>query len=136
MVGHTVALLYDFEIHIKQSPVWVQCNIRVLAKVQSETQCCAPIAATAFLDEINCFVRAQKATPTGSAPVPAVRAAFCKLYRLHQAGEMYKVSDMNRSTEERLVHINSIDTKFAIACPDDEAPAAYFLPYAVVSGMR
>ena len=99
-------------------------------------QCCAPSAATPFLAEINCYVRAQKATPAGSAPAPAVRAALCKLYRLHQAGEMYKVSNMERPHEERLVHVSNIDTKFAIARPEDEASAAYFLPYAIVSGMR
>lgn len=49
---------------------------------------------------------------------------------------MYKVSNMERPHEERLVHVSSIDTKFAIARPEDEAPAAYFLPYAIVSGMR
>ena len=93
-------------------------------------------AATPHLAEIKCLVRARKSIAAGSLPTPVVRAALCNLYRLHPPGEMFKVSSLANPQEERLVHVQSIDTKFVVGRPADEAPAAYFLPYSIVSGMH
>ena len=49
---------------------------------------------------------------------------------------MYKATNLEQPQETRLVHVRTIDTKFALARPADEARAAYFLPYSIVSGMR
>ncbi len=56
--------------------------------------------------------------------------------RLYPAGETYKATNLGQPQETRLVHVRSIDTKFAVARPADEAWAAYFPSYSIVSGMR
>jgi len=72
----------------------------------------------------------------GPARTPPVRAALCNLYRLQAADGMYKASNMGQPQEMRLVHVRTFDTKFVVARPAEEAPAAYFLPYSIVSSMR
>lgn len=49
---------------------------------------------------------------------------------------MYRVANLKQPREIRLEHIDHIDSKFVIARPAAEAPAAYLLPYSIVSGMR
>lgn len=110
-----------------------------------------------WLAEIQYFVRARKvelqaamsasssaaagggaASNAGAAP-PVVRAALCNVHRLSVVaggGGMCRVSNIEQPHEIRLQHIDEIDTKFAIARPAAEAPAAYLLPYCNVSGMR
>jgi hypothetical protein len=94
-------------------------------------------AVTPWLAEIEYFVRAQKTDVDAAAPeAPVLRLALCNHYPLTITRGMYKTSDLGRPTETRLALLETIDTKCIIARPTAEAPAAYFIPYSNVSGMR
>lgn len=89
-------------------------------------------AGAPWLAEIEYFVKA-------SLPQEAqeVRAAMCKLFRLSASGGMGMMrANVERIHEERLVLVETIDTKMVVARPPAEPGVAYFLPYSHVSGMR
>lgn len=89
-----------------------------------------------FVRVRNCELAAEAAAAAAAAPPPVVQAALHNFYAVAAVDGMYRASRMDQVQETRLVCVDSMDSKFAIARPKGEEHVAYFLPYSNVSGMR